>query len=205
MSLPKILLVEDHSVVQQSVSELIHSVYPDAVIDIRPGTRAALASLRCQSYTLVVSDLGFDGQIRFEIPEYCREKRIPCMVLTGHATCEFIRRALAQKVVAYMLKTSPLNIIRQGLTHQDAEHPFLCPASEEILQKSDIGDYFSTPLLNSQEETTLQLTIEGRSLHEIAELMGKSFHTVRAYRRDMLKKNNCTLPTLIKRYLAYHP
>ena len=205
MMLPKILLVEDHAVVQQTVREILHQVHPDALIDVRSDIRNGLSAMKTSAYALVVSDLGFDGQIRFDLLEACRQQRVPCVVLTGYVNQESVKKALDLGAAGYILKTSPLDVLRYGFAHLDPLNPFLCPHTREVLERSRHEEFFEAPRLTLMEEEALKMTIEGCDLNEIAERMGKSFHTVRAYRRDMLKKNNCTLPTLIKRYLAYHP
>jgi DNA-binding CsgD family transcriptional regulator len=55
--------------------------------------------------------------------------------------------------------------------------------------------------LEPHELRILQLSVMGYSIKEIGEIMSKSEHTVRHYRKQMLQKNNCNFNVLIYRYV----
>ncbi len=55
--------------------------------------------------------------------------------------------------------------------------------------------------LEPHELRILQLSVMGYSIREIAEIMSKSEHTVRHYRKQMLQRNDCNFNVIIYRFV----
>lgn len=203
MSYPRVLIVEDHSILSKTLEEQVRGVHPKAQIYFTEYISDGLSRLESGVYDFVISDLGFEGGKRFDIVEAARKHGVPCIILTGYANRSFLQKALYIGIAGYVLKTSPLKELENAIREIGKPGTYLCPNAAAIRNNISNDLPYEQPKLNGIEEKILELTIAGKTQEEIAEEIGKSYHLVRHYRKEMLRKNNCTISVLIKRYLEW--
>lgn len=203
MSEVRVLIVEDHSIIRETLENIVQKALPGCIVDFCESIPQGLHYLKSDPYDLVISDLGFEDGKRFDIVEGARTRLIPCIILTGYSNVTFLKKALQIGVAGYVIKTSPPEELEHAIHNIVNPHPYFCPKALEIRKKINPNHSYQVPELNAIEEQILQFTINGLDQEEIAEYLGKSYHLIRHYRREMLRKNNCNMSVLIKRYMEW--
>ena len=199
-----ILLLDDHAVVRDGLQALL-TRQPDLAVT---GSFASAAeALRFASESppdVAVLDIalpGIDGiEVAKRLHDLCPETHI--LMLSMHATPEFVYQALRAGASGYVLKESAGEEVVAAVRAVLAGRRYL---SGKISERA-IDDYSRErgpePLiehLSARERQVLRLIVEGHSSAEAAALLGVSPKSVDTYRsRLMAKLGIDDLPSLVK-------
>lgn len=191
MQRPRVLLADDHIVLLEGLSELLSSDF-EVVGAVNDG-RTLLATAKALTPDVAVIDIsmpllnGIEAARRLQ--EFCPRTKV--LFLTMHKDARFLKQALRAGAAGFVLKQSALRelvaAIKQVL---DGRH-FVSPAIVEVLGVP--VPVFLGRVTGPSDDLTprqievLQLIAEGKSMKEIAAILGIALKTIEFHKYGMMK------------------
>lgn len=191
----RILLVEDHPLLRERLTQLINSQPDMAVCGEADESRTAIALIHERSPDMALVDLSLRDSTGFELLDAIRKEALPVavVVLSMHDEPVYAERALRAGAKGYVNKTESsaqvLHALRKvagGEIHVN-EH-----LASELLQRMAGGPRKSKGLiaegLARRELEVFRLIGEGRNTHEIARKLHLGESTIAAVRARIKEK-----------------
>ena len=197
MSVLRIVVVDDHSVVRRGVRALLESQPGWEVVAEATTGREAVDVVKRLQPDVVVIDLslpelnGLDAtrQILKELP------RTEVLVLTMHHSEELVRDVLRAGARAYVLKSDADASLISAVDSLRQHKPFLTAnvaefVLDDYLRRGDDQDPVGLPhtAVTAREREIIQLLAEGKSNKETASILGVSVKTIEAHRANLMRK-----------------
>lgn len=194
MNTVRVLLADDHTLVRAGLRKLLESLPSIEVVgEASDGLELLDLIARLQPHVILMdiampglNGLEATGRISKSWPD------IRVLILSMHQNAEYIRQALRQGAVAYLLKDSAPMELELALKAVLNGETYLSPA----VSKGVVTDYVQR--LRSEEEPVdaltprqrevLQLIAEGQSTKEIARRLDLSVKTVETHRTQLMKQ-----------------
>lgn len=199
-----VLLLDDHAVVRDGLAALL-GAQPD--VRVAGSFATATEALRFVAQTppdVAVLDIalpGLDGiEAAKRIQDQAPETRI--LMLSMHASAEFVYQALRAGALGYVLKDSAgdevvtaVRAVYEGRRYLSGKIPER--ALEEYL--SERGPEHPLERLSPRERQVLKLIVEGHTSNEVAALLGVSSKSIDTYRSRLMAKLGIEdMPALVK-------
>lgn len=194
MSPVRVLLADDHTLVRAGLRKLLEAT-PDYVVVGEAGDGLALLELAQQLQPgLVLMDIAMPGLNGIEATARLVKSwpNIKVLILSMHQNEEYVRQALRQGAVAYLLKDAAPLELELALSAVMRGETYLSPA----VSKGVVHDYVQrlrdeekpTTALSPRQREVLQLIAEGHSTKEIARRLDLSVKTVDTHRSQLMKQ-----------------
>ncbi len=199
MSKLRILIVEDHGIVREGIRSLLEG-QPDIEVvgEAAEGEEAVEKAVQLQP-ELVLMDIAMPGmngieatrRIKKELPE------VAVLILTMHDDEEFFFPVLRAGASGYILKDADSQELLYAIRVVRRGQAFLSPAVTKTL----LGDFIDKAsesenekhgLLSPREKEVLQLTAQGRTNREVAEILFLSIRTIEKHRQAFMRKLDLT-------------
>jgi DNA-binding NarL/FixJ family response regulator len=199
----RVLLADDHAIVREGLRLLLESQPDITVIGDAANGREAVERAEALNPHVLVMDIAMPNLNGIEATRQIRT-RCPTsqvVVLSMHATGEHIVQAFHAGVLGYVLKESVGMDVIDAIRAAYAGHRYVSQKVAAIERFLSNGRRTASPLesLSKREREVLQLTVEGKSSAEIADILALSHKTVETYRcRLMSKLGLGDLPSLVK-------
>lgn len=199
-----VLLADDHAVVRDGLRALLEAQGDIEVVASVGNGRIAVNLVKEQQPRVAVLDIAMPDlngiEAAHQIHTATPETQI--IILSIHATAEHIYRAMQAGARGYLLKESAGSEVVAAVRAAAAGRRYLSQAITETM----LGDYLQqrqgkSPLesLSDREREVLQLTVEGKSAAEAADILSLSPKTVETYRSRLMQKLEINdLPALVK-------
>ena len=203
----KVLLADDHAVVRDGLRYVLEAQGDIVVVGEAGDGRQAVSNSQRLRPDVVVMDLGMPElngiEATRQIHETCGSVQV--VILSVHATSEYIFRALEAGAKGYLLKESAGPELVEAVRAVHRGRRYL----GRKISEAGIEEYVHrrqarrarSPLesLSPREREVLQLVVEGKSSVEIGETLSLSSKSVDTYRsRIMGKLSIKNLPELVK-------
>ena len=135
----------------------------------------------------LLSGLEATRQIRHDCPQ------VKVLILTMHDNEEYIRQALANGAMGFVLKDATAHELLDAIRAVYRGEAVLSPAItrlviEDYLRWGDLQKDYSPDGLSPREREVLQLIAEGYSNRQISEIMSISIKTVQTHRMNLMAK-----------------
>jgi DNA-binding NarL/FixJ family response regulator len=197
----RVYLVDDHAVVLEAFKMLLESDPDISVVGMAFDGRTAVAELRKLQADLVIMDITMPELNGIEAIKQIREfnKEIRILVLSMHSTSEHVFRAFQAGAAGFLLKEETRDLVQAVHAIMSGERLVSSKLADLDLLQCQSG-YQRSPLdvLSNREREVLQLTVEGKSAEEIAEILVLSAKSVETYRTRLKKKLGVNdLPALV--------
>jgi DNA-binding NarL/FixJ family response regulator len=192
--LTRVLLADDHSLVRAGIRALLNEIPGLQVVAEAADGREALDLARIHRPNLVLMDISMRGlngieatsQLRRDLPD------VRVIILSMHASEEYVTQALRAGASGYMLKDSATQELALAIAAVMRGEAYLSPSiSKQLVERYVQGGGVDTgPLdvLTSRQREILQLIAEGRSTKEIAHLLHLSVKTVESHRSQLMER-----------------
>ena len=189
----RVLLADDHNLVRAGVRKILE-VHPEVEVVGEVGDgEAALKALDMTPTDVLVLDITMPGMDGFEVLRHARRKHpgLKVVVLTMHASPEYVARAIREGADGYLLKDSAVQdlvaaiaAVMQGGTYCSP------PIQKELTAILRAERPAGSPLdqLTAREREVLRLVAEGLSTKEIASRLSISTRTVETHRAHLMRK-----------------
>jgi DNA-binding NarL/FixJ family response regulator len=190
----RVMLVDDHAILREGLRALI-DLEPDFVVVGEAGSIAeAVVVAHEVQPDLILSDISLPGatgvQGIIELRSRCAGARL--LVLTVHATEEYIRAALSAGADGYVLKDACRAELIQGLRAVMLGQRYLCPRASARVVRSYLGE--PSPVapavagVTGREREILAMIASGQSNKRIALTLNRSVKTVEKHRANLMRK-----------------
>jgi len=180
----KILLVDDHAIVRAGLRRLL-AVAADAEIIEAVTGRQSLVLAKANSLDLIILDLNLPELGGIELIARLRQiGPAPILVLSMHAESLYVTRALDAGAQGYVSKNAAPEELLTAIRRVSAGGRYVEQEIAQALVLQPISQPVSLAQLAPRDLEILRHLAAGKSLSEIADLLGLGYKTV---------ANNCSL------------
>jgi DNA-binding NarL/FixJ family response regulator len=197
----RILIVEDHPIVSESLARIIADSDLDVQIYSAANAAKGLAYLNGNSINLILLDINLPDMNGIE---FCRiaKARFPgikILAITTIAQRHIIEKMLDEGADGFILKTSDIEDIIGGIRHILGGKQLYLGKGVKDLMKGNSQENYDTPMITKRESEILKLIADGLTNQEIAIQLFISTFTVDSHRKNLLLKFNAkNTATLVK-------
>jgi two-component system nitrate/nitrite response regulator NarL len=200
MPKPSILLVDDHGILLEGVSNLLSTSHDYEVKSTATSGREALQLLKTNEYDVLITDYELPDITGLEVIKAARTvlPNIKVIVLSMHDDPAVVKELLRAGINGYILKYDTHKNLLEALSKVMNNRKYLSDEiSEVIVQMTD--DPSRGGLLTAREVEILKLVAKEFNSRQIAEILFISERTVETHRKNIIKKTGVTnLVGLIK-------
>jgi len=200
----RVLLVDDHTLMREGLRALLATTTDIEVVgEVRTGREAERQVVQINP-DVVLMDIAMPDLNGIEAARLIHLKcpAVRIVMLSMHATAEYVYRAFEAGACGYLLKEVAVEEVITAVRTVHGGGRYLSPALAESVPDPDPGaGYARGPIdsLSTRERQVLQLVVEGKTSSEIARAIYLSPKSVQTYRsRLMLKLGVGDLPSLVK-------
>ena len=198
----RVLLADDHALMREGLRALLITATDIEVVGAVRTGRDALTQVPQLLPDVVLMDIAMPDLNGIEAARviHLRCPAVRIVMLSMHATAEYVYRAFEAGASGYLLKEVAVEEVITAVRTVHEGKRYLSPASAAIMPGPGSA-YARGPIdsLSTRERQVLQLVVEGRTSSEIAGMIYLSPKSVETYRsRLMLKLGVRDLPSLVK-------
>lgn len=184
----KILIVDDHPLIVQSLLSIINDSKVGVVADVAVTAKQCLDLIATKHFDLVLLDINLPDGNGLDICKSIKEKYPQIKVLAISSFNEFsiIRKMMDNGASGYILKNSMPEEVVEGIETVLNGETFLCHEVDLLMKKKSDQQIFLTP----RENDLLKLICDGYTNPEIADKLFLGVETINSYRKNLLFKLN---------------
>ena len=196
MNLTRVLLADDHALVRAGIRALLEKIPSVEVVGEAGTGREALELVRSKLPNIVLMDIAMTELGGLEaLPRITKDfPSVKVIILSAHASEEYVIRALREGASGYMLKDSATSELELAIKSVIQGKIYLSPS----ISRTVIDDYLQrvsgavSPLeqLTSRQREILQLIAEGKNAKAIAADLDVSIKTVESHRLQLMDRLN---------------
>jgi DNA-binding NarL/FixJ family response regulator len=190
----RVLLADDHTLVRAGLRKLLESIPCMEVVGEAGDGLQLLDMVEKLQPQVVLMDIAMPGLNGLEATGRLIKSwpSIRVLILSMHQNAEYVRQALRQGAVAYLLKDAAPLELEWALAAVLRGETYLSPA----VSKGVVSDYVHrlrseeqpADALTPRQREVLQLIAEGQSTKEIARRLDLSVKTVETHRTQLMKQ-----------------
>lgn len=189
----KVLLVDDHKIILDGLSAILHAEDDICVIAKAGSGEEALEKVNRSIPDVVVMDLtlpdmGGMQATRRILAEY---PNIKVLILTMFLDENCVFESLEAGARGYLVKDCAAEELVTAIHSVYQGKPYFCTGCQEIMLKRCVARAISahtTPVLTKRETEVLKLTAQGLCTKEIAFQLGISIKMIEAHRSNVRRK-----------------
>ena len=183
----RILLVEDHQIVQEGLRRMLEMETDIQVVGEAGNGEEALACIDECEPDIVITDVKMPGIDGIELTRRLRQQYPQCQVMVLTFYDQFFNEALAAGAASYLVK----DLRREELVHsirtvRDGRSAVHLTLDRDRL--SDLGTGGGSQTLSEREQAIMRLVATGIGVQEIAQQLAFSESTVKRSLRMALDK-----------------
>ncbi len=184
----KILIVDDHPLIAQSLSSIISDSKIGEVSAIASTVKQCVDFVSAKHFDLVLLDINLPDGSGLDICKSITEKypELKVLAITSFNEYTIIRKMMENGASGYILKNSMPEEVIEGIKTVLNGEIFLCHEVDLLMKKKSDQLIFLTP----RETDLLRLICNGYTNPEIAEKLFLGVETVNSYRKNLLFKLN---------------
>jgi len=190
----RVLLADDHTLVRAGLRKLLESIPHLEVVGEANDGLALLALVEQLRPDLVLMDIAMPGLNGLEATARLLKTwpETKVVILSMHQSEEYVRQALRNGAVAYLLKDAAPAELDIAIKAVQRNETYLSPA----VSKGVVSDYVQrlrgeespSAQLTPRQREVLQLIAEGHSTKEIARRLDLSVKTVDTHRSQLMRQ-----------------
>jgi DNA-binding NarL/FixJ family response regulator len=190
----RVLLADDHTLVRAGLRKLLESMPQVTVVGEADDGLALLALAAQLRPDLVLMDIAMAGLNGLEATARLLKAQpgIRVLILSMHQNEEYVRQALRNGAMAYLLKDAAPVELELAIQAVQRGETYLSPAVSRGVLSDYVerlrGDPVPAVLLTPRQREVLQLVAEGHSTKEIARRLDLSVKTVDTHRSQLMKQ-----------------
>jgi len=202
----KVLLVDDHPIVRQGLTQLINAATDLVVCGEASTAREALNLLETLNPDIVIVDISLEDRNGVELIKDIvgRNPQMPCMALSMYDESMYAMRVLHAGGRGYVMKHEHPKVVLSAIRQILAGHVYLSEKfSKRIVDQFVMTSPTSLPPfgeLTDRELEVLTLLGRGYGTREIAAKLCLSIKTVEAHRERIKKKMKLRNSAELMRY-----
>jgi DNA-binding NarL/FixJ family response regulator len=195
MTMIKVLLADDHSIVRAGLRRIVEESRDMQVVAEAADGREAVRLIRKSPPDVAVIDISMPVLDGLEVVNILRQEfaNLPILVLTMHEEPQYLIRAIEAGAMGFITKQSAPDQLVEAIRRVHGGNRYLTPeAAEALALRVAKGSGGQSPLdtLSTRELQVLRRLALGHTNREIASAYYISIKTVDTYRFRLLKKLN---------------
>ena len=205
MSAIRVVLADDHALVRAGIRALLEKLPGIEVVGEAGTGREALELVRSELPNIVLMDIAMTELGGLEaLPRITKDfPSVKVIILSAHASEEYVIRALREGASGYMLKDSATAELELAINSVIQGKIYLSPS----ISRTVIDDYLqrvggaisALEQLTSRQREILQSIAEGKNVKEIAADLDISIKTVESHRLQLMDRLNIhDVPGLVR-------
>lgn len=187
----KVLIVEDHPIVSDSLFRLINETFENTIcVHAATGTKG-LSYLNGNHFDIVLLDINLPDMSGIEFCSQAKSRfpELKVLVVTSLAQRHIIDKAVQAGVLGFVLKTSDIRDITEGIRQVMDGNIYFGIGVKNLMEGHPVSGS-SEPVITRRESEILRLIAEGFTNQEIGERLFISSSTVDSHRKNLLVKFN---------------
>jgi len=202
-----LLIVDDHPVVLEGMKALLQDNEQVLVKGSCYDGKSALHFLENTAVDVVLLDINLPDMSGMEL---CKEikrlyPQIHVIGISNYNERSMITKMLQNGANGYVLKNAGAKEIVESITSVMSRKVYFSPEVQQALFEAALHDTFELPKLTRREQEVLKYIAEGKTTHEIGELLFISPHTVETHRKNLMQKFDVSnAAALIRVATQYH-
>jgi DNA-binding NarL/FixJ family response regulator len=195
----RVILVDDHALVREGVSRLLGEEADIRVVAAFAEGQAAVRFAAREEPDVAILDISMPGASGIEVARRLRAvaPRTKLLMLSMHATPEFVQQALWAGANGYLLKESAGHEVAAAVRMVYSGQRYL--GDGVPLRAVAAGQEDPLERLSAREMEVLKLVVEGNTSMEVATQLGLSPKSIDTYRSRLMTKLDVDgLPALVK-------
>jgi len=187
----RVLLADDHTLMREGLRALLGTA-PDIEVvgEVRTGREAEQQTPRLDPH-VVLMDIAMPDLNGIEATRLIHAKcpAVRIVILSMHATTEYVYRAFEAGACGYLLKEMAVGEVIAAVRAVHRGGKYLSPALAAVMPDPNSG-HARGPVdsLSTREKQVLQLVVEGRTSNDIAKMLCLSPKSIDTYRSRLMTK-----------------
>ena len=205
MSTIRVVLADDHPVVRAGIRTMLERIEGIEILGEANNGREALALVEQLQPQLLLTDIAMPELNGLELTARITQSHplVRIIVLSMHATEEYVWQALRAGAAGYLLKDTDADEIALAVKAVAAGKTYLTSAvSKQVVENylQRLGpEAKPTDILTPRQREILHAIAEGQSTKEIARAFGISVKTVETHRTQLMERLNIhDIPGLVR-------
>jgi DNA-binding NarL/FixJ family response regulator len=201
-----VFLVDDHPLVREWLTNLIHQQSDLAVCGEAESGPQALQAILALKPDIAIIDLSLKDSSGIELIKDLKQSApgLAILVLSMHEEAHYAERALRAGAKGYIMKRETtrkvIAAIRQVLEGKLwISEPIAAAMAAQFIQGKTLSTQSPTELLSDRELEVFELLGQGRGTRQISELLHVSVKTIQAYCARIKEKLNLASATELLR------
>lgn len=197
----RILIVEDHPIVSESLARIIASSDLNVECLHAPNATKGLACLNGKPFDLIILDINLPDMNGIEFCKIAKSRvsHQKILAITTVAQRHVVEKMLDAGADGFILKTSDVDDILEGIRQVLSGKELYLGKGVKDLIKGISADNSDLPMITRRESEILKLIADGLTNQEIADQLFISTFTVDTHRKNLLLKFNAkNTATLVK-------
>lgn len=202
----RVLLADDHTLVLAGIRGLLTRLPEVEVVGESADGRETLRLAEALRPDIVLLDIAMPGMNGLEVAQRLADvdPAIRVVILSMHASEEYVLRALRAGAAGYLLKDSAVAELELAIRAVARGETYLSPpvskrvVDEYVARTGGIPDPLAA--LTPRQREILQLVAEGHTSKDIAQRLGLSYRTIETHRNQLMKRLGVTDLTGLVRF-----
>src|SRR5919199_5494553 len=194
MNTIRVVLVEDHTLVRAGIRALLQGLSDIQVVAEAADGLAALQVIETEQPDAVLMDISMPGLSGLETAARLRQQASAphVILLSMHASEEYVMQALQQGVSGYLLKDAGTSELAAAIRAVAGGETYISPAVSTHLAGyiRRGGGASSGDTLTPRQREILKLIAEGRTTQQIAQQLHISVKTAETHRAQLMERLN---------------
>ena len=205
----RVLIADDHDVVREGIKGILKFAPGVSVAGEAASAGQLLELAATVPFDVIILDLGLPDAPGMQVLTKLKQQAARVIVYSAYPEEKFGAQAILRGARGFVSKDQSPEDLIDAVRAVSRGARFVSPAvADQLLWDTDISDQ-PHEKLSRREKQVFQLLGQGRSVTEIAEILGISFKTVSTYRSRILEKmrlsNNAELISYYMRHLEDQP
>jgi two-component system invasion response regulator UvrY len=201
----KILIVDDHAIIRQGLTQILLKEYPDARIEEANDTELAIQKTQTDEFDIIISDLTMPGRSGLELVHHAKQHcpKTPVLILSIQPEELYAIRALKAGAAGYITKDAATKELIEAVKKALQGRRYISPAiAEKIADELDknVEDRPAHELLSDREFEVFKLLAQGQTISDISAKFLISISTVSTYRARVMIKMGLRTNVELTRY-----
>jgi len=194
VSIIRIVLADDHTLVRAGIRSLLESIEGVEVVAESGDGRDALELIGKHRPDVALLDIAMPGLSGLEVAKRIEQTspKTKTIILSMHADATHVREALRSGVSGYLLKGAAVAELPLALKAVMKGDSYLTPKVSQQVVEGFLRDSDDDPGpldgLTTRQREILQLIAEGRAMKEIAGILDISIKTVETHRLRLMER-----------------
>ncbi len=197
----RVLLADDHTLVRAGIRSLLEPLAGIEIVAEAEDGREALRLIETHQPDVVLMDIAMKGMSGLEAAARVTKEfpKVRVIILSMHASEEYVMQALHAGAVGYLLKDSGTPELELAIRAVARGESYLTPVvSKSVIQdyRRRVGDEIGKRVsvdsphekLTPRQREVLQLIDEGRTTQETARTLPVSIKTVETHRAQLMAR-----------------